>query len=797
MMQRLHRVLWLLWLACSAPLVQADPIELSPEERQWLVSHPVLRVGVAEDLLPFEYVKDGVWRGRPRLYLQLLTAATGLQFTHVPGKTRTVRERMMVDGQIDIMSSYFHFRSEPANTAIKALPYETTSPIIVTRVDRPDIFDIDQLQGKTVAVPDIEYYEQMIKGRSPQANLIKLMSAPDILSAVADGRADAAMASETYLAPYLYRQYRGILEASGVVGSQMLDVSMAVRTDQTVLISILEKFLKSLTSEQRKVIYEQWSDDLDVDVPTLPSIVNHYLHVLILAAVALASLCVLAYRTHRQRLRALRNEQEKNMFLTVINHEIRSPMNAVLAAMELLWHTRLDEQQRHLAGLANSGANALVRLLDNGLYRPDSNANSLRLTIESTDVTALVDGVVGLHRLRAREKRLYLNPSIQVQLPLLLLDSSRLTQILHNLLSNAIKFTDTGGVDINVRLVTAQDDAPQLEIEVCDTGIGVSDAVGASLFQPYAQASHPSNRTPGTGLGLMICQQLVGLMGGVLTFNSEQGVGTIVTINLPATLAAEPLAVPVIETLPSQMDGCGPQILVVEDTLANQEVLRAQISGFGCRPVVAANAAQATTLFAERVYDLILMDCDLPDQDGYSLVQGLRLFELQLGRTRCPIVAISALTGDQHLQRCLDAGMDAVLSKPIRLGQLGEVIESWCSVKLAAPSANLMAPVLDQAAINREMVGDLGGLIKALALCDRPTALHVAHRLHGAALIMEWLALGAAAECMELLLRGDEDWDSPVYAQALEALIRQWQALSGDTVLDVLPVVQTHRMAPL
>ncbi|MDX9663755.1 ATP-binding protein [Pseudomonas sp. P5_152] len=797
MRQCLHRIFLLFWLVGGASLAHAAAVELSAEERQWIALHPILRVGVVEDLIPFEYFKDGVLHGRSKQYLQFVTAATGLEFTYVPGKSRAMREQMLVDGQVDILSSHLRFGSEPVNEALKTLVYHTASPIIVTRVDHPDVFDIDQLQGRTVMVPEVQYYEQMFRERSIQATLIKSTSALDMLNRVVEGSADAAVATETFLMPYLYRRFKGVLETSGVVGSQMLNVSMAVREDQAVLISILEKALKSITAEQRKVIYEQWYQELDMEVPMLPSIVNHYLHVLILAAAALTSLCLLVYRGHRQRKIAVRNEQEKTMFLTVMSHEIRSPMNAVLAAMELLWHTRLNEQQRHLAHLANSGASALVRLLDDGLHTPDPGTRPLRLAIEPTDVTSLVEGVVGLHRLRAREKRLNLNPRIQAKLPLLLLDSSRLTQILHNLLSNAIKFTDAGDVDINVHLIASQDDSRQLQIEVRDTGIGVSKAIAASLFRPYARASHSSNRAEGTGLGLVICQQLVSLMGGELLFSSELDVGTTVTICLPATLASEPIAVPAIESPTTELADTGLQILVVEDTLANQEVLRAQISGFGCRPVVAADAAQATKLFGQRAYNLVLMDCDLPDQDGYSLVQELRAFELQLGRTLCPIIAISALTGDQHLQRCLDAGMNAVLSKPIRLGQLAEVIERWCSVKLAPPSASLMAPELDQASINREMAGDLGSLIKALALCDRPTALRVAHRLHGAALIMEWLVLGAAAERMELLLRREEGWGSPAYAQALEALVQQWQALSGDTLFDVLPVVRVHRMAPL
>ncbi|WP_231982571.1 ATP-binding protein [Pseudomonas mucidolens] len=752
---------------------------------------------MVEDLIPFEYMKGGMLHGRSMHYLQFLTAATGLQFMYVVGKRIDVREQMLLDGQVDMLSSHMRLRSEPVNPDIKKLIYHTTSPIIVTRIDNPDIFDLEQLQGKTVVIPDVERYAKMFSTREIQANLLRNTSAVDMLTMVQDGRADAVVATETFLMPYLYRRFQGVLEASGVVGSQMLDVGIAVRADQTILISILEKVLKSITAEERKVIYEQWYHDLDVDAPSLSSISGHYLHALILSALALAGLCALAYLGHRQRHRAVRSEQEKTMFLAVMSHEIRSPMNAVLAAMELLWHTRLNEQQRHFAHLANSGVNALVRLLDDGLHLSDPDARPLRLTIEPTDVTALVEGVVGLHRLRAREKRLSLTPNIQAQLPLLLLDSSRLTQIFHNLLSNAIKFTDTGGVDINVRLSASQVDVQQLQIEVRDTGIGVAEAVSATLFRPYAQASYTNNQAGGTGLGLVICQQLVSLMDGVLMFSSEQGVGTTVTISLPATTAPEPLALPETEAAPAQMADSSLQILIVEDTLANQEVLRAQISGFGCRPAVAGDAAQASALFGESAYDLILMDCDLPDQDGYSLVRELRVFELQLGRTRCPIIAISALTGDQHLQRCLDAGMDAVLSKPIRLGQLGEVIERWCGVKLAAPSASLMAPTLDQAAINREMASDLGSLIKALALCDRPSALHVAHRLHGAALIMEWSALGLAAEHMERLLRGGEGWDDPVYGQSLQVLVQHWQALSGDTLLYVLPVVRAHRMEPL
>lgn len=772
----------------------AGTIELSVEEQRWIKAHPLLRVGVYDDLIPFEYMEGGQLHGQTSHFFEAVSRETGLTFSYVPGNRQTVREAWLQEGQVDLLSSYFHFKGTPLPSNLSVLTYHTTSPIIVTRLDAPDAFDLDQLQGKTVVIPDIEHYEAMFRNRKTKARLIRSSSALEMLTLVKDGHADAVVASGTFLMPYLYRRFQGVLDTSGVVGREQLNVNLAVRSDQAVLLSILEKVLNSIAAQQRTDSHEHWYYDLAPDQISLSSISTHYLHALLLAALMLAGLFVLVYRSLLQRRRAVRNELEKTQLLAVMSHEIRSPMNAVLAAMELLGHTRLNDQQRHFADLANNGANALLRLLDNVLDVSKLETGQLRLALEPTDVGALLQGVAGLQRLRAREKYLALNLHIESQLPLLMLDSTRLGQVFHNLLSNAIKFTDAGHVDVHLRLLVEKGAQTQLQIEVRDTGIGISDAVQASLFRPYAQASHSYRRSGGTGLGLVICRQLVELMSGSLVLDSEPGVGTAITLLLPVTRAPSPLPVSTVTAaLPSMATPCGLQVLVVEDTLANQEVLRAQISGFGCRPVVAADAAQARALFRESRYDLILMDCDLPDQDGYSLVRELRELEPLLSRGHCPIIAISALTGAEHLERCFTAGMDGVLSKPIGLDRLREVIETWCNVTLAAPSAALMTPTLDQAAINREMARDVGSLVKAMALFDRKAALHAAHRLNGAALIMEWEALARDSKTLEKLLRGEVAWDTPAYLEALKALVEHWDALSGGMPLDVLPTGWTHR----
>ncbi|MHC8380954.1 ATP-binding protein [Pseudomonas sp. LB3P14] len=766
-------------------------VELTPEEQEWIKQQPPLRVGVVEKLIPLEYMREATLHGLSATYLDFVAQETGLKFIFVPGSTPKTRVNALLEGQVDLLS-FYPDNSDARTPAVRALPpYRTSSVIIVTRVGSPEVLELKQLAGKTVAIPDVESYQAMFNEQAVKASLIKSSSSLEMLTMVKNGTADAAVDSETFLMPYLYRQFQGILHVSGVVSNEQVSVGMAVRADQLMLYSILDKTLKAITTEQRKGIYQQWFRELDLDIPSMRTITRHYLPVMILGGVALIILFVLVYQSHRQRRQAVRSEQEKAMFLAMMSHEIRSPMNAVLAAVELLGNTPLDEQQRRYAQLANSCANTLLRLLDDVLDMSRLEAGQLSLNVEPVDIQALVQDVVDLHWLRARAKNLELNVSAKAQLPLLLLDGTRLAQIFHNLISNAIKFTDVGGIEISLDLIEAKiGQDRQLVIEVRDTGIGISASVQASLFHPYAQASHSYKRSGGTGLGLVICRQLVSLMRGMLELNSEPGIGTTVSISLPVAFAQERNLELVDETLlaqPLASHHRGLRVLVVEDSLASQEVLRAQICSFGCRPVVVSTAAQARALFTEARYDLVLMDCNLPDQDGYNLVCELRELELHLHRTHCPIIAISALADVEHLERCFDAGMDGVLSKPIPVAKLREVIELWCEVTLEAPSEASLEVVLDQSAVNREMARDLGSLIKASALRDRVAALRAVHRLHSAALILDWMGMATAGETLAGLLWSEACWDNPGYLRALKELVQHWQALGGDPSFDALP----------
>lgn len=781
---------FMVWTSCA----KAGLVAFDAKERDWIAQNPVLYVGVAEDLHPLEYMEKENVYGQSVLYLGYLAEVAGLKLKYVPFKNLAARRGALVEGHVNLLSTYMQFSSESLDPALKYLVYHRTSLIVVTRVGGGDVFSLDQLQGKRVMVPGVEYYERLFDRRDNQAILIKSTSALDMLESVTNGRADAAVATETFFMPYLYSRFRGELEISGVLGGELLDVGMAVRAEDAVLISIVRKALGSITPDQRKSLYAQWYRQLKVNPPTLGSVGEHYFHVLALVILAFLAICLLVLRGIYNWHREVRSEHEKSMLLRVISEELRSPINDIMAEMNRLLSTGLSEQQRHLASLAIGSVASLRGVLDEGLNILETpRTRPKQQPCEPTDINKLIAEVIELHRLCAQQKKLELKLDVPSGLPKLLIDGSRLTQLLHNFISNAIKFTHVGGVSVSAMLVWSERDVQLLNIEIRDTGEGVPESVLASLFQPFAQARHADQKN-GTGLGLMICQQLVESMGGSISFVSEQKVGTTVTLSLPTPFSGEQREGPESDIgIAASTSQALPRILVVEDSWANQEALHEQIVSLGCRPIVAGEARQAKELFSDESPDLILMDCDLPDQDGYSLTRELRIAESRLGRPRCPIIAISSFIGEQHAQRCSVAGMDALLSKPIRLKELKDVIEYWCQVSLKMSSLVTITPAKPSSEALEEMHNDLSGLIKAVAICDRPTALHLAHRLHGAALIMKWSALSEKTGEMEMVLGQESHWDDPAYAMSLQALIRQWQVSSERLLLDNLPLPSFSR----
>jgi len=365
----------------------------------------------------------------------------------------------------------------------------------------------------------------------------------------------------------------------------------------------------------------------------------------------------------------------KSQFLAVTSHEIRTPMNGILGAAELLIATPLNPVQQRYVHTAHRSATALLALIDDVLDLSRIEAGRLSLNPVSTDLRALVDEAVDLVAMGARGKPVSLSFHVAPQLPArVLADPLRLRQLLVNLLHNALKFTERGSVRLEVTVLDDAGDALQLRFSVQDTGIGIAADQLESIFAAFTQVDSSSTRRHGgSGLGLAIVKELAELMGGQVQVRSQPGAGSHFWVDLPLRRAAE------APPPPASVDEDDEQtvsVLVAEDDLVNQMVVEEMLKLLGCEVDVVGDGAAACRAVADGHYDLVFMDCHMPVMDGYEATRRIRRDEQLHGR-RITIVALTADALDSDRERCLDAGMDAFMTKPVSSSQLSATIERW------------------------------------------------------------------------------------------------------------------------
>jgi len=406
--------------------------------------------------------------------------------------------------------------------------------------------------------------------------------------------------------------------------------------------------------------------------------------VLLIAAARLALLRA-ELRVHadagRQLEQARRDADDANRaksdFLAVMSHEIRTPLNAVMGFANLLAESRLDEAQRgYVTTITTEGARlgALINdILD--LTRIEKG----RLILERLPFAPAetVQEVLRLLGPRAMDKNVELRFEAQLAGPLLVAgDPLRFRQIIVNLVDNALKFTSRGAVTVflNWTPPAASHQPGKLQVRVCDTGVGIPPERMKDLFQMFIQAdASTSRRYGGSGLGLAICQRLVVLMGGQIQARSTPGAGSEFSFILPMapfSLPAEAAAAP--ETKPAGERA--PRVLVVDDLETNRSLLDIVLRRHGFEPQVAADGGEAIRLATENKFDAILLDLQLPDVDGFTAAQRIRAAETPGRRT--PIIALTASLARGTRERCLAAGMDEQLTKPLDLGKFGRLVKA-------------------------------------------------------------------------------------------------------------------------
>jgi signal transduction histidine kinase/CheY-like chemotaxis protein/HPt (histidine-containing phosphotransfer) domain-containing protein len=512
--------------------------------------------------------------------------------------------------------------------------------------------------------------------------------------------------------------------------------------------------------------------------------------------------------------RAQEASRAKSSFLAAMSHEIRTPMIGITGMLELLEHTKLDAEQRRCVNIVQSSAQSLLQIIGDILDFSKIEAGRMQLAPETVDLRRLLSHTVHNFLGIASSKGLTLELALDEALaPAYVADPLRLRQILSNFLSNALKFTRNGGVTVQVEILEALPDGRhRIALRVRDSGIGISDAQRMQLFQPFSQGdSGTARQFGGTGLGLAICRQLAQLMGGEIELASKPGSGS--TFSLVVMLAqGDPAALPHLrdapaeESFPSralpsveQAENERSLVLVVDDHPTNREVLTRQLAraGFACETAV--DGEDALERWKNGRYALLLADIHMPRMDGYQLTAAIREIERRERRERTPIIAITANVSKGEPERCLEAGMDDFLGKPLRIAQLAATLHRWLphvvfetserateaaplssaealfdpyADILVAPRAPIEHDVLTEIAGNDRVLArnllrdfllsayrDLQALREALHADNLDDAAREAHRMKGAAALVGAREVRAAADAVESAARA-RDADS-------------------------------------
>ena len=527
----------------------------------------------------------------------------------------------------------------------------------------------------------------------------------------------------------------------------------------------------------------------------------------------------------RERDRAKAASASKSEFLANMSHEFRTPLNGVLGLTEMILRADLDPEVRKQLQMVRASADALLNLVDDILDFAKVEAGRLDLAEESFGLRAVLAGAVDIMQVPADQKGISLSCTVDEVVPDALIgDAQRFGQVLMNLIANGIKFTEKGEVSVSVSVGTCTSDEVELIASVRDSGIGIPADRQRAIFEAFTQADGSTTRRyGGSGLGLAISSRLVGLMGGRIEVRSQPGQGATfvfsswfhrggdgqVQVFEGLTTGAGPSATGVTAAIEESAGAL--HVLLAEDNPVNQRVATSMLKARGHQVVVVDDGQQAVDAVACTRFDVVLMDVQMPVLDGLEATRQIRQAETGTHKSlRIIAMTAHAMPGDR--ERCLAAGMDGYLSKPVRLNDLYAMVESSPSepiVQAQGDGGSPTPPGTDLEVLNREELlartrGDLNlvaelveifrqntpKLMKemrsSLAATDSELLLRAAHSLKGAAGMMGAKAVQAAAFVVEAKARGQQLDRVPAALIELERAIASLEPVL-DSLLKELP----------